>query len=524
MFPVNRACAGVAMALSRRSLSFASISLLCMTAYAEVGFSRPLGYSYRGQHEPRREEKIEVKKPVGPLFAVVSLADQHVSFYDANGLYTRSIISTGVPGHLTPEGVFTIMQKERWHRSNLYSGAPMPYMQRITWTGVAMHEGYVTGHPASHGCIRLPGDFAKRLFSITTPGQRVIISSQDVAPVDIDNPHLPKPVLRPLPALAEAGGSGDLDGSRLLAPVVLGTSQGPAAGTGGGKPLNPMEIARALKSEADAKALAAAKAKRTAAPLLQAALQKSRAVSQDLKSAEDGLRKAQDELEAATRDAAKGQGDSAIQQAAEKKAAAEAKVALAESRLQAARDADAANGQEIRTLEQTIRTADAAAAAAAESAKEAARRLEPVSIFISGKTGHLYVRQAMLHVFDAPVVVRDPGKPLGTHLFIATKPGDDGASLKWVALTPPAAAEVKVKSVYIRGRGRVVTEENLFPSSRFPETASGALDRIEIPEDAAQRISELLWTGATLIVSDVEMSGEGRYPMDFMILNRTVVR
>src|SRR5271166_738586 len=90
----------------------------------------------------RAEEKTEpVKRPSGLLYAVVSIADQHVTFYDANGVWAQSIVSTGVDAHPTPTGVFTILEKERWHHSNIYSGAPMPYMNRLTWTGVAMHEG-----------------------------------------------------------------------------------------------------------------------------------------------------------------------------------------------------------------------------------------------------------------------------------------------------------------------------------------------------------------------------------------------
>ncbi len=126
--------------------------------------------------ERKGVEKAEAgKPPEGPVFAVVDLADQHVSFYDANGLWTRSQVATGVPGHPTPTGIFTILEKERWHRSNIYSGAPMPFMQRVTWTGVAMHAGVVPGHvPASHGCIRLHADFAKQMFALTKEGQRLV--------------------------------------------------------------------------------------------------------------------------------------------------------------------------------------------------------------------------------------------------------------------------------------------------------------------------------------------------------------
>jgi hypothetical protein len=86
-----------------------------------------------------------------------------------------------------------VISKERWHRSNIYSAAPMPYMQRITWSGIALHAGVVPGHPASHGCIRLKNDFAIRLWHLTKRGTRVIIAHDDVQPVEITNPHLFKP-------------------------------------------------------------------------------------------------------------------------------------------------------------------------------------------------------------------------------------------------------------------------------------------------------------------------------------------
>src|SRR5207302_7152403 len=110
--------------------------------------------------------------------------------YNDHGLVDRSAISTGMLGHPTPKGVFTIIGRERYHRSNIYSAAPMPFMQRITWSGIAMHLGVVPGHPASHGCIRLPPAFAKRLWSITKIGARVIIAQDDVALADIHSPRL----------------------------------------------------------------------------------------------------------------------------------------------------------------------------------------------------------------------------------------------------------------------------------------------------------------------------------------------
>jgi hypothetical protein len=102
-------------------------------------------------------------------------------------------VSTGTQGHPTPLGVFSVISKQRWHRSNLYSAAPMPYMQRITWSGIALHAGALPGYPASHGCIRLTNGFAARLWQLTKRGTRVIIAHDDVQPVEITNPHLFKP-------------------------------------------------------------------------------------------------------------------------------------------------------------------------------------------------------------------------------------------------------------------------------------------------------------------------------------------
>jgi L,D-transpeptidase catalytic domain len=131
--------------------------------------------------------------PKGPLQIIISIADQRVSLFDNGTLIARSSVSTGIQGHPTPLGVFSVIGKQRWHRSNIYSAAPMPYMQRITWSGIALHAGVVPGHPASHGCIRLKNDFAARLWHLTKRGTRVIIAHDDVQPVEITNPHLFKP-------------------------------------------------------------------------------------------------------------------------------------------------------------------------------------------------------------------------------------------------------------------------------------------------------------------------------------------
>jgi len=120
--------------------------------------------------------------PEGPLLLVVSLATQRAILY-RNGLPIGiTTVSTGRPGHRTPTGVFTVLQRQVEHYSSLYNSAPMPYMQRITWGGVALHGGNLPGYPASHGCIRLPHAFARLLYGVTRLGMTVVITDRASVP------------------------------------------------------------------------------------------------------------------------------------------------------------------------------------------------------------------------------------------------------------------------------------------------------------------------------------------------------
>jgi len=154
-------------------------------------------YKHKHHHRQTNSETTKSARPEplpkGPLQIIISIVDQRVSLFDNGALIARSSVSTGMEGHPTPLGVFSVISKQRWHRSNIYSAAPMPYMQRITWSGIALHAGVVPEHPASHGCIRLKNDFAVRLWHLTKRGTRVIIAHGDVQPVEITNPHLFQP-------------------------------------------------------------------------------------------------------------------------------------------------------------------------------------------------------------------------------------------------------------------------------------------------------------------------------------------
>src|SRR5215510_15723563 len=129
----------------------------------------------------------------GPIMAIVALSEQQITVYSANGPMLRAPVSSGRPGYETPAGIYSVLQKQAEHYSNLYDDASMPFMQRITWSGIALHAGHLPGHPASHGCVRMPYAFAEQLFELTQIGMRVIVLRGDMSPAEISHPKLLKP-------------------------------------------------------------------------------------------------------------------------------------------------------------------------------------------------------------------------------------------------------------------------------------------------------------------------------------------
>jgi hypothetical protein len=123
--------------------------------------------------------------PAGPMLLVVNLTTQRAYAYRNGVRIGASTISSGKPGKKTPTGVFQILQKNKDHKSNLYNSAPMPYMQRLTWDGIALHAGNLPGYPASHGCIRLPYEFARLLFEVTTMGMTIVVTDEAVQPESV---------------------------------------------------------------------------------------------------------------------------------------------------------------------------------------------------------------------------------------------------------------------------------------------------------------------------------------------------
>jgi lipoprotein-anchoring transpeptidase ErfK/SrfK len=413
------------------------------------------------------KKEPKVTPPAGPLLVAIALNSQRLTLYSKGAAVAHSPVSTGTASHPTPTGIFSVIGKERFHRSNLYSNAPMPFMQRITWSGVALHQGVLPGYPASHGCIRLPGQFAQYLWGTTRMGARVIITRDEVAPFEIAHAKLfaPRPEQPPADQLQAVR-------STRIAETDPATSY---------DALKPAALVTA-----EHQSLAA---KPTAAPGAPGA---------------DST------------------GGSMVPAGSSRRSAA----------------AGSSDVVDVRAPSPTT-TDGATAGAAADNAikggrpattevKDIPRMSEPVSVFISRKAGRLYVRQAFEPLFDVPVTIRDPDVPLGTHLYTATDVKDDGSAMRWVAVN--LSADAGLASAVIepeRRRGKKAREEHERTHERTPhvpasarQAAAAALDRVDLPKGAVDRISDLLSPGASLIISDLPISNEtGKYT-DFIILTK----
>ena len=147
-----------------------------------------------GKLKPGEYLWVPEASPRGPIVMVVSLPEQLAYVYRNGVIIGASTVSSGKKGHRTPTGVFTILQKHEDHYSNLYNAAPMPYMQRLTWSGIAIHAGRLPGYPASHGCVRMPYEFARKLFAETKTGLTVVVADETLFPDDVVHPGLVAPV------------------------------------------------------------------------------------------------------------------------------------------------------------------------------------------------------------------------------------------------------------------------------------------------------------------------------------------
>ncbi|WP_407175218.1 L,D-transpeptidase family protein [Bradyrhizobium sp. STM 3562] len=426
--------------------------------------------SARSRGGERSVETVESRTAGEPIMAIVSLQRQRITVYDASGWILRAPVSSGQKGRETPAGVFSVIQKDAEHYSNIYDDAYMPNMQRLTWSGIALHGGPLPGYPASHGCIRMPFDFAARLFDVTDLGLRVIVAPTDVAPVEITHPLLfqPKP------------GAGALIAARIA---------------------EADEAARKADQARSAAASAFREASKAMVPVRTAENLKLRAEAE--------LATAETARASAISDEAKQQAEDAKAKAAARIAELEAQVAAAKAELQPKLDARAA-AREAAEAAQTAR------AAAADVARQAARQLEPVSVLISRKTQRLYVRQGFEPLFDAPVTIVDPDRPIGTHVFTAMERSDGDAKTRWSVVSLDDGHE-QGSGADPHGRSRGGDDQNAKTMPARLDSAKAALDRIVIAQDVLDRIPGIV-PRSSLIVTDEAPSSETGKGTDFVVL------
>ena len=199
-------CAAQSTGVVRRWAPAAIVTLAATAALTALTAVPPAEAAPRQARPERTAEGVAPRDAGEPIMAIVSIESQKVTIYDADGWILRAPVSTGTTGRETPAGVFSVVEKDRDHRSNLYDDAHMPHMLRITWNGIALHGGPLPGYAASHGCVRMPFGFAEKLFDKVRIGTRVIISPADAEPVELSHPVLFSPksaAIAAAPARAE---------------------------------------------------------------------------------------------------------------------------------------------------------------------------------------------------------------------------------------------------------------------------------------------------------------------------------
>ena len=357
----------------------------------------------------------------------------------------------------------------------------MYFMHRLTWSGIALHEGHLPGYAASHGCIRMPTEFVSRLWNVSKLGMRVVVARVELAPRDFEHPKLFNPAPKPAD-----------NGSR--------TSQAPENPSPEG--LRPSLNARGFLRVAEADGDVVSDAPLVAATAIPEIADRLRVADQ-----EEPMIVLSEAPAAAT--------DTAV-------AAPEASEPATTASTIAAPAAEPERPA-IDPAELSLPRPAPLRRRAAEPAKLNGQ----VAVFISGKEKRIFVRHAFVPLFDMPIEIADPAKPLGTHTFTALEQADGGTRMRWNLVSMPLTAAHAVAPAAAKNgatkngatkqqrkniRGAVVTSES--------SNASEALDRVTIPQEAVDRIAELLGPGSSLIITDESLGREtGRYT-EFIVETR----
>ncbi len=522
--------------------------------------AKPASKTLPGQSDKKPDALVE-QKPEGPLVISVSLRKQRVAVFDADGLVTEAPISSGTIGRPTPTGIFSVLEKNRIHYSNLYDSAPMPNMHRITWSGVAMHAGHLPGYPASHGCIRLPHGFSKKLFEITKVGNRVIVSNDPVVPEPFDHPSLFKAyppenavahALVPGPATKVADASDVTTGTTAQ---ILGVSTAAAAEPQANAAPEPAvrQRWRAELAQRAAAVLSTETAKTTAASDLTAANAAVDAAKVKLKTIRDDANRiateakklanqqtsAEKALVGFEKQIAKSSGftpEGAAKAAADEDklettaldladAADDAKLesdemaAVVDAAVKALAEAEADRKSKSAAYNKATADADAAKLADAAGKRRDAKRKSMVHVFVSRKTQKLYVRQGYEPILEAPVQFTDPNQPVGTHVFTALSVAQNQRDVTWNVVSIPTRATPAAETGKTKKQREAAAEKSAAEASQFlaSQTPQSALQRFAIPADIRDQIEDVMKPGSSLIVSDNGLSNETGQFTDFIV-------
>ncbi|MET0639968.1 MAG: L,D-transpeptidase family protein [Hyphomicrobium sp.] len=503
----------------------------------------------------------------GPLLLVVSIKKQRVRVFDANGEIASSRISSGRPGFDTPTGVFSILEKNVYHTSNIYSGASMPYQERVTWSGIAFHAGDVPGFRASHGCVRLPYSFARKLYGMTKIGNRVVISYDDPNPIAFESPKL----FKPLPLEDAMAMKSDPSRPQLIAvndraddnsatdalqgvPRLIGIS--PALLRAVAEMPKDPRRRPTTRNEADQIMQEKLDQARTAVKTTQAALtaaeDKSKSTAKDFADASqkfeaarrsiEPLRAAVKSAEARQQDAMKAfeafmSGDSIAQSDAAKDRETELEDALLDitidadkARAEAAQsDMSFAEVQAAYSAAQTARDSavdvfrdaqtdfSSAQAALTDANKEMRLRSKPIAVLVSLRAQRIYVRQGFEPLLEAPITVAPMQHKVGTHVFTAMRYGSDPNTFDWRLVS---AQTPKPGQPFEDGRKKRRTASAQGEALDI-QMATEALDSFTIPDEILQTITERAGPGSSLIVSDRELPlNENGSGTEFVVLTR----
>ncbi len=516
-----------------------------------------------------------------PVMAIVSIKNQNISLYDANGGAMRARVSSGKFDYETPVGIYSVLQKQEEHYSNVYDDASMPFMQRITWSGVSLHEGQLPGYPASHGCVRMPNSFAKQIFPLTKIGMRVIVARDDVAPVELAHPFLLKPpALQGVAAATETAYEPGSDVSVFQADVrnapereielnalkaiaakkasEAELTKGPAEGTKritAEKTVERDKLAKVVRAAEKVKRGAEDKATRLARELVRAqdparlkkweeaktkaiaaaaaadvklaalaAQGTSASEGRERKKADKALRQAQSNKRSSDQNVARAErslADAASpsnwKKLGEQKAKADAVAAAADAKLVAAKTLLQPAEDALQAAKKESDQTESVKVAAETAAKEALRRTMPVSIFVSLKTQRLYVRQGHEAVLDVPVTIADPDRPIGTHVFTAVDYTQGANDLRWTAVSLARRNSADFAELSDDRYPRRY-DSRREPLQTNATIASAALDRLTMPPEILQRVAASVWPGSSLIVSDEGPSKETGNSTDFVVL------